>query len=163
MILDNEYVEPLPFDSYSALYNRCGRGIGGLKRFSFGGYYGCCACIASTGIAIFPLCAALKSKVGFTLNGFLPGKLTEKTPAGKRIQIDFESSYPAFPCLRIKLSLDNPERFTLRLRVPTYFCCADISYQRQISSVQYRILHFRSVLAGWRYNRIAWSLWIAEI
>ena len=41
------YVDGLPFDSYSPLYNgRRGVGIGGYQAFAFGGYYCCCACIA---------------------------------------------------------------------------------------------------------------------
>ena len=54
------WLRGLPFDSYSPLRDgRRGVGIGGLKRFSFGGFYGCCACIASAGVALLPLTAVL--------------------------------------------------------------------------------------------------------
>jgi hypothetical protein len=50
-----EFIEPLPFDSYTPLTaGTRGNGIGGLKVLDDGHYYGCCACIGSAGIGIVP-------------------------------------------------------------------------------------------------------------
>ncbi len=51
----------LPFDSYSPLcMNRRGRGVGGLKYFDDGTYYGCCAAIGAAGLAVYPLVRSLR-------------------------------------------------------------------------------------------------------
>lgn len=114
--------DPLPFDSYSPLYNNVrGRGVGGWQRFDFGGGYGCCACIASAGVAIFPLCALLKSGDGFVLNGLLPGTVTETAPDGQPVTLQIESGWPVAPRVQIRLQLQRPGRFVLKLRVPD--CC----------------------------------------
>lgn len=118
---EKAYVEPLPFDSYSPLTNNSrGRGIGGFKRFRFGGYYGCCACIAAAGIAIFPLCAALQSRRGLVINALLPGTVTANTPAGHRFTLEAESGYPAVMDWKAIIRLEAPEEFELKIRVPDY-------------------------------------------
>ena len=58
-----EVVDALPFDSYSPLYcNRRGRGVGGLKQYDDGFFYGCCAAIGAAGLAVYPLIEALRSE-----------------------------------------------------------------------------------------------------
>ena len=117
----NEIMEPLPFDSYSPLYNNPrGRGIGGLKRFTFGGYYGCCACIAAAGIAIFPLCALLKQADGFVFNGYLPGVIQEITPGSQKICLTLSGSYPVAPVWKLQLQMEKAEEMTLKFRLPNY-------------------------------------------
>ena len=56
-------LQGLVFDSYSPLYmNRRGRGVGGLRFFADGAYYGCCVCIGAAGLAVYPLVEALRTK-----------------------------------------------------------------------------------------------------
>ncbi len=51
-----EYLPGMLFDSYSPLRGGIrGRGIGGFKQFADGTHFGCCACIASAGFALYPL------------------------------------------------------------------------------------------------------------
>jgi len=54
---------PLPFDSYSPLaFGRRGKGVGGLKIYDDGSFYGCCACIGAAGIGLYPLIDAIRKK-----------------------------------------------------------------------------------------------------
>lgn len=110
----------LPFDSYSPLTDsRRGAGIGGLKRFSFGGFYGCCACIASAGIALLPLTAVLQGKDGVYINAMFSGRAAFRTAAGKRTALTAESGYPREGSMRITVETEEgPSAFTMRLRVP---------------------------------------------
>lgn len=117
-----KYLDPLPFDSYAPLYNKPrGQGVGGHQNFAFGGLYGCCACIASAGIAIFPLCAVLKEDTGFTVNSFLAGVIEETTPGGQAVTLTAESTYPAEGAWKCTLELEMPEAFTLKLRIPACY------------------------------------------
>ena len=63
---ENKLLDGVPFDSYSPLICQPrGYGIGGYKKFSEGGYYGCCACIGAAGTGLYPLSSVLKSETGY--------------------------------------------------------------------------------------------------
>lgn len=116
-----EYVTGLPFDSYSPLYNgRRGVGVGGYQAFAFGGYYGCCACIAAAGIALVPLCAALQSEGGLVLNLYMSGRIVASTPTGQAVTLTATTTYPKTLDYTARVSLAAPEEFTIRLRVPAF-------------------------------------------
>ncbi len=116
------WVDPLPFDSYSPLYDGPrGVGIGGWKRFRWGGGYGCCACIAAAGIAVYPLTSTLQGAAGPVLNGLLPGTVTAATPTGQTVTLDIVSSMPAAPGVKVTVHLEKPESFDIKVRVPEYY------------------------------------------
>ena len=110
----------LPFDSYSPLTDsRRGVGIGGLKRFSFGGFYGCCACIASAGIALLPLTAVMRTAGGVRVNAMFSGRAAFCAPDGKRVELAAESRYPLEGNMRMTVeAAEGPAAFSLWLRVP---------------------------------------------
>ena len=114
------YMDALPFDSYSPLTDsRRGVGIGGLKRFSFGGFYGCCACIASAGVALLPLTAVMRTEDGACVNALFSGRASFLTAEGKRVALTARSEYPREGCMGLTVeSEDGPAAFTLRLRIP---------------------------------------------
>ena len=113
-------MDGLPFDSYSPLTgSRRGIGIGGLKRFSFGGFYGCCACIASAGIALLPLTAVLQGEDGVYVNTMFSGRVSFRTADGKHAGLTAESCYPQEGSMRMTVEAEEgPAAFTLRLRIP---------------------------------------------
>ena len=120
-----EYVIGLPFDSYSPLVNgRRGVGVGGYQAFAFGGFYGCCACIAAAGIALVPLCAALQSGDGVVLNLYMSGRVALVTPSGQTATLAAITTYPKALDYAARVSLAQPEEFTVRLRVPAF--CEDV-------------------------------------
>ena len=115
-----EYLPALPFDSYSPLTDsRRGVGVGGLKRFSFGGFYGCCACIASAGIALLPLTAVMKCREGLLINALFSGNVTFTAAEGKRVKISAETAYPQTGWMKLTVEPeDGPTHCALHLRVP---------------------------------------------
>ena len=123
-----EYLPGLPFDSYSPLTDsRRGVGIGGLKRFSFGGFYGCCACIASAGVALLPLTAVMQTPDGVCVNALFSGKAVFRTAEGKRVILSAESGYPRDGRMSIAFEPEEePAAFTLRLRIPDGLTEAEI-------------------------------------
>ena len=116
-----QWMSALPFDSYSPLVDqRRGRAIGGLKFFREGGFYGCCACIASAGTALLPLFAVTACSDGVAVNTPLPGSVRLKTPGGAEVTLEIETAYPAKAGYTLRLHLSSPERFALRLRAPAF-------------------------------------------
>lgn len=110
----------LPFDSYSPLTdNRRGIGVDGIKRFAYGGFYGCCACIASAGIALLPLTAVMRAGDGVCVNAMFSGRASFLSPEGKRVALTAQSSYPREGRMRLTVEAEEgTAAFALRLRIP---------------------------------------------
>jgi len=114
-------LEPLPFDSYSALLpGTRGRFIGGLCFMPDNTYYGCCACIGSAGIGLLSKVAAMVSRDGVAVNLYIPGSITTMTPDRQSITVKTETKYPACGKIGLKLELEKEEEFTLSLRIPAW-------------------------------------------
>ncbi|MBQ2701750.1 MAG: glycoside hydrolase family 127 protein [Clostridia bacterium] len=114
------WLSPLPFDSYSPLvYNKRGRGIGGFREFEEGGFYGCCACIGSAGVAIMPLVAVLQADDGVIINSYSSGTVTAKTPNGNNVCFVFECD-PLKGKTKLTVKCSEEERFTIKLRKPEW-------------------------------------------
>ena len=111
--------EPLPFDSYSPLTaGTRGNGIGGLRVMPDLHYYGCCACIGSAGIGLVPYAQYIERADGIDANLFIDGSATLCTPSGASLTIITKTEYPKKNTVRMELSLNAPEQFTLRIRNP---------------------------------------------
>ncbi len=118
-IFDDIILSPLPFDSYSPLYNnKRGLATGGLKHFRTGGFYGCCACISSAGTGLLPLSAMMKSESGFVINEMLEGVIKTTTPNGKSITFNATSDYPANGKYTLAMFLDESDKFDIQIRIP---------------------------------------------
>lgn len=119
---DNNFVEPLPFDSYSPLVKlRRGIRTGGHKILKDGTRYGCCACIASAGIALFPLNGVLKCGDSLFINYLMPCKISEGNT-----DIEIEGNY--LTDSEIKIKINNIGEFkNIKIRTPSYFENAETS------------------------------------
>ena len=116
-------VDGVPFDSYSPLvFQPRGIGIGGYKKFSEGGYYGCCACIGAAGTALFPLIGVMQTETGLVFNGYHNGMVEWQD-----VRITVAGDYVGAGYVRLTLSMKQPTSFTLRLRVPTWSKKPEIS------------------------------------
>ena len=122
-----KYMEGLPFDSYSPLVNQPrGVGIGGQKAFKDGGYYGCCACIAAAGIALFPLSAILKNEDGFYISQYFNGKIKAKTPSDNDVSIEIKSDAAEDGRVSIIVCSAIAEKYAITLRIPEWSNNAEI-------------------------------------
>jgi len=114
-------IEPLPFDSYSPLTaGTRGNGIGGLKPMSDNHYYGCCACIGSAGIGLFPKMQLLTTKDGFVLNLFSNGTIASKTPNNNDICFKIKTNYPVDGKIDVTIETQCDEEFELIIRNPAW-------------------------------------------
>jgi len=119
-IYTNEVLDPLPFDSYSPLYNnRRGKSVGGFKRY-FDSFYSCCVCIAPAGLAAYPLVAVMSGENGPIVNNYLPGEVKTLTPSGKKLTLTSRTGYPSTQEYALTIGLDEPEVFEFSFRVPAW-------------------------------------------
>ena len=115
------HLEPMPFDSYSPLTPGVrGNGIGGLKLMSDNHYYGCCACIGSAGLGMFPKLALVNTGTEIYLNLFEDGFVHTQTPAGNRLTVKTKTSYPVRGGVKFLLGMEKTEEFTIRIRIPAW-------------------------------------------
>lgn len=71
---DHKFVNVLPYDSYSPLcQGRRGIAVGGIKTLPDGSYFGCCACIASAGVALLPLYSIMERSGAIVFNEYPEG------------------------------------------------------------------------------------------
>ena len=99
-----EYKKGLLFDSYSPLCDsKRGLGIGGFKEFADGSFFGCCACIASAGFALYPLMSVTECTDGVSVNYLVDGEYV--TPEC-RLTINND---------KIKIKLSESKTFKLRI------------------------------------------------
>lgn len=132
-----ESLPPLPFDSYSPLFaNKRGRGIGGLKHFSFGGHYGCCACIASAGTALMPLTTAVRSEDRLVISSYQNGEISVLSPGGNKVDIKTETDYPAGFNSVISVSAKYDESFDISFRIPGFVGSVEIFENNTALNIQ---------------------------
>ncbi len=120
-IFGDKIIAPLPFDSYSPLYNnKRGLATGGLKFFKNGDFYGCCACIGSAGTALLPLSATMKSEKGIVINELLEGVVNTTTLKGGKLTLNTTTDYPKSGKYALAVFLDEGEEFELLVRIPDW-------------------------------------------
>lgn len=118
----------LPFDSYSPLRaGKRGQKVGGRMVMADNTIYGCCAAIGAAGLGIAPQLSALHSREGVAVNLYLPGRASLQTPAGCRLELHMVTEYPVGEEAVVALSLGQPERFLLELRIPGW-CSSPQAY-----------------------------------
>ena len=91
------YLKGLLFDSYSPLCDsKRGLGIGGFKNFADGSFFGCCACIASAGFALYPLMSVTENadciSVNYLLNGSFKTGFADILVENKKITLSMAES-----------------------------------------------------------------------
>jgi len=107
----------LLFDSYSPLCDsKRALGIGGFKEFADGTFFGCCACIASAGFAIYPLTAVTEYDGGISVNYLLDGEYKLRTPGGNIASVSVDGE-------KIRLNLNESEKFVLKITTGDEYTC----------------------------------------
>lgn len=138
---ENAFIEGLPFDSYSPLVNqKRGVGIGGYKKFSDGGYYGCCGCIGAAGIALLPLIAVEKTERGFVFNEYIDGEINADDCG---LTFCVKGSGIKYGLAEITVLADKPFKSELVFRIPSWSKNATITVNGEVifSGVGYNAIN----------------------
>ena len=80
----------------------------------------CCVANGPRGLMTVPYWAVMSSEEGPVVNLYSAGQTSLQTPAGQSLSLTVEGEYPVQGAVRVALQLDRPERFTLRLRIPSW-------------------------------------------
>lgn len=80
----------------------------------------CCSVNGPRGLAMIADWAIMRSRDGLSLNYYGPSSFQTTTPSGAKIGLSEETNYPLSGQITIKLGMRTPERFVLRLRVPSW-------------------------------------------
>ncbi len=117
---EKRYLEGVPFDSYSPLVNqKRGVGIGGFKRFSEGGFFGCCACIGAAGTALYPLSSAYRTESGVVILFYQEGRIEYRSEKGETASFEISGDL-AIGEIKIVCHAARPIDLTLDLRIPSW-------------------------------------------
>jgi DUF1680 family protein len=80
----------------------------------------CCEASGPRGLFNLPAYIVMKSKDGLFVNYFAQGKYQLTTPAGKRVILKQQTTYPEGETIKLMLNLSKEEDFTLNLRIPAW-------------------------------------------
>jgi DUF1680 family protein len=110
------------FDSYSPLLMATrARQLGGTQTMRNGtAVYGCCVAIGAAGTGHIPSIAVMARRDGVAINLYEKGKVKAPTPAGKELDISFDTEYPYDGRINIEISPAQKEKFVVALRVPAW-------------------------------------------
>ena len=118
---EKQYVEGLPFDSYSPLFfGRRGEMIAGCKTLPCGTHYGCCGAIGAAAAALFPLTAVMTDGEGIVVNHYLSGKAEALLPSGNKLQVEIIGDYPKSGELKVRFAPEREDEYSVRLRIPDW-------------------------------------------
>ena len=80
----------------------------------------CCSVNGPRGLALLSEWAILRSKDGFALNYYGPSTFTVRTAGGQTLTLSQETDYPRSGGIALRLALDRPESFEMKLRIPSW-------------------------------------------
>ena len=131
---EKAFLPGVPFDSYSPLVAaRRGVGIGGFKRFSNGGYYGCCACIGAAGVALYPLSSAMLTEEGAVFNFYHSGKIRLPFAEGEML-LQAQGSLSSGEMEYVVVSAPDREK-QIDFRIPAWSASTDAKLNGEKISV----------------------------
>lgn len=80
----------------------------------------CCNANGPRGLLLVPQLAVMASDSGPVVNLYCAGRAVVSLPSGNRVEIEQETGYPFDGTVTIRIKPSRPERFSLRLRIPSW-------------------------------------------
>ena len=78
----------------------------------------CCSVNSARGLGLLSEWGVMRDTQGLILNWFGPGKITAALADGQQATLQLTTDYPRDGHVEVKVSLTEPARFSLRLRIP---------------------------------------------
>lgn len=80
----------------------------------------CCNASGPRGLFTIPLTTVMESKVGPSVNFYIDGSYSLKTPKGNALTVNQHTDYPVSGNVAIELNMKKAENMTLSLRIPDW-------------------------------------------
>jgi DUF1680 family protein len=80
----------------------------------------CCNASGPRGQFLLPLITAMSMKEGISINFYIEGDYSLKTPSGKKIIVHQKTDYPISGNINAGIEMDAPEDMTIRMRIPEW-------------------------------------------
>lgn len=80
----------------------------------------CCVVSGSRALMLTPFWAVMQAKDGPVLNLYFPGRMEARTASGAKVSIEMETDYPREGTVKLSVKPDQPETFTIALRIPAW-------------------------------------------
>ncbi len=80
----------------------------------------CCIVSGCRGLMLTPFWSVMQTAEGPAVNLYFPGYAETKTASGGRVRIEMATDYPREGIVRISVKPDQPETFTVTLRIPAW-------------------------------------------
>jgi DUF1680 family protein len=94
----------------------------------------CCSVNGPRGIGMVGEWAVMRSKDGLVLNYYGPSTIRAPTPAGQTLQLEQKTDYPVTGNILLQVVLAKPEKFELKLRIPSWSSTARLTVNGQAVS-----------------------------
>lgn len=78
----------------------------------------CCNASGPRALYTLPFTAVMENNSGMQVNFFAEGSYSLKTPDGNRVELRQETNYPASGIIKLGMTLEKPEAFSVKIRVP---------------------------------------------
>lgn len=80
----------------------------------------CCVVSGSRALMLTPFWAVMQAKDGPVVNLYFPGSAEVRTASGSKTLIEMETDYPREGIIRLTVKPQQPETFTVALRIPAW-------------------------------------------
>ena len=95
----------------------------------------CCNLNGPMGMAYIPYVAVMNSDEGPVINLYESGSAIIQSPGKKPVILDIESDFPMSGSINVKVSLNKSEKFTIRLRIPSWSKSTEVKINNQLINV----------------------------
>jgi DUF1680 family protein len=108
--------------AYMCLLNGSKVGTQGGWGYNVGGVrVSCCNLNVPAALALIPQIAVMQDKKNNPIvNLYIPAVVKTKTPKGKPLTLEIITDFPKNSNVKIKVNVENPEEFTVKLRIPLW-------------------------------------------
>lgn len=93
--------------------------------------FNCCSATGAKMVGQLCEWATIKEADGLTVNYFGQGEIKTCTPCDKPLRVQQETAYPLDGTIRLTIHLQEPERFLLRIRIPSWSCKTTVKVGRE--------------------------------
>ncbi|HEX7915988.1 glycoside hydrolase family 127 protein [Rudaea sp.] len=113
-------------------------------------YWRCCKSSGAMALEELPTLVYSPQSQGIAVNLYAPGTATFALPQAGEVVIEQETRYPFDGGIRLRLALERPARFALRLRIPSWAKNATIQVNGERAAADVRLGDYATLEREWR-------------